>query len=492
MKKYILAIDQGTTSSRAILFDHNRNIKGIAQKEFPQFYPHAGWVEQNADDIWMSVKSVISECLIKSNVKPNEIAAIGITNQRETSILWDKKSGLPVYNAIVWQSRQSDEVCKQWKDAGYEEMVKEKCGLRIDAYFSATKIKWMLDHIEGLRERCENNEILFGTVDTWLVWKLSGGDCHITDVSNASRTMLYNIHEDKWDEELLEKFEIPASILPEIKATSEVYENTKAYEFFGEEVPIASVVGDQQGALFGQGCFVKGSVKNTYGTGGFMLMNTGEEVITSKHGLLTTVAWKINDKIDYALEGSIFVSGSLIKWLRDQLHLIHSAKESEECARRVEDTHGCYVVPAFVGLGAPIWDDKCRGSIFGLTLGVNKDHIVRAALEAMAYQSRDVLEAMKEDSGVEVPYMKVDGGATANGFLLEFQSDILQLPIYTMQTGEMTALGVAALAGLAVNFWRMEDFTNEESKRILPVMDAKKADALYDGWKHAIEACRGY
>lgn len=492
MKKYILAIDQGTTSSRAILFDHDRNIKGIAQKEFPQFYPQAGWVEQNAEDIWMSVQSVISECLMKSGVKPSEIAGIGITNQRETSIMWDKKTGLPVYNAIVWQSRQSDEVCTKWKEAGYEELVKAKCGLRIDAYFSATKIKWMLDHVDGLREKCENNEILFGTVDTWLVWKLSGGNAHITDVSNASRTMLYNIHEDKWDEELLAKFEIPACILPEIKATSEVYAYTKEYAFFGEEVAIAAVVGDQQAALFGQGCFAKGSVKNTYGTGGFMLMNTGEDVITSKHGLLTTVAWKINDKIDYALEGSIFVSGSLIKWLRDQLHLIDSASESEECARRVEDTNGCYIVPAFVGLGAPIWDEKCRGSIFGLTLGVQKDHVVRAALEAMCYQSRDVLEAMKEDSGVDVPFMKVDGGAIANRFLLEFQSDILQLPIIRMKTSEITALGAASLAGLAVGFWKMEDLSHEESARILPLMEKEKADHLYNGWLHALEACRKY
>lgn len=492
MKKYILAIDQGTTSSRAILFDHNRSIKGIAQKEFPQYYPKAGWVEQNADDIWMSVKSVISECLMKHNVKPSEIAAIGITNQRETTIMWDKKTGLPVYNAIVWQSRQSDEICTKWKEAGYEEMVKAKCGLRIDAYFSATKIKWMLDHVEGLRERCENGEILFGTVDTWLVWKLSGGTAHISDVSNASRTMLYNIHEDKWDEELLEKFEIPASILPEIKATSEVYAKTKPYFFFNEEVPIASVVGDQQAALFGQGCFEKGSVKNTYGTGGFMLMNTGEEVITSKHGLLTTVAWKVDGKIEYALEGSIFVSGSLIKWLRDQMHLIDTSSESEECARRVEDTNGVYIVPAFVGLGAPVWDEKCRGSIFGLTLGVGKDHLVRAALEAMAYQSRDVLEAMKEDSGVDVPYLKVDGGAIANRFLLEFQSDVLQLPIITMSTSEITALGAASLAGIAVGFWKKEDLQHAENARIIPIMDKDKADAYYAGWKHAIEACRKY
>lgn len=492
MKKYILAIDQGTTSSRAILFDHDRNIKFTAQKEFPQFYPKAGWVEQNGDDIWMSVKSVISECLMKSKVKPEEIAAIGITNQRETTILWDKKTGLPVYNAIVWQSRQSDEVCKDWKEKGYEDLVREKCGLRIDPYFSATKIKWMLDHVDGLRERCERNEILFGTVDTWLVWKLSGGSCHITDVSNASRTMLYNIHEDKWDEELLDKFEIPASILPEIKATSQIYANTKDYIFFGEEVPIASVVGDQQAALFGQGCFAKGSVKNTYGTGGFMLMNTGEEVITSNHGLLTTVAWKIEDKIEYALEGSIFVSGSLIKWLRDQLHIIHSAAESEECARRVSDTNGAYIVPAFVGLGAPVWDDTCRGSIFGLTLGVNKDHIVRAALEAMAYQSKDVLEAMKEDSGVDVPFMKVDGGAIANKFLLEFQSDVLQLPIIRMSTAEITALGAASLAGLAVGFFEKEDLLHSESERILPTMSKEKAEELYNGWLHAVEACRKY
>lgn len=492
MKKYILAIDQGTTSSRAIIFDHDRNIKGIAQKEFPQYYPQAGWVEQNGDDIWMSVKSVISECLVKSKVKPNEIAAIGITNQRETTILWDKKTGLPVYNAIVWQSRQSDEVCHAWKEAGYEEMVKAKCGLRIDAYFSATKIKWMLDHVEGLRERCENGEILFGTVDTWLVWKLSGGSTHITDVSNASRTMLYNIHEDKWDEELLEKFEIPASILPEIKATSEVYANTKSYIFFGEEIPIASVVGDQQAALFGQGCFEKGSVKNTYGTGGFMLMNTGSDVITSRHGLLTTVAWKVNNEIEYALEGSIFVSGSLIKWLRDKLHIIDSAAESEECARRVKDTNGVYIVPAFVGLGAPFWDDKCRGSIFGLTLGVEKDHVVRAALEAMAYQSKDVLDAMKEDSGVDVTFMKVDGGAIANKFLLEFQSDILQLPIIRMSTSEITALGAASLAGLAVGYWNMEDLKHEEASRIYPSISKEKAEKLYAGWIHAVEACRKY
>ena len=491
MKTYILAIDQGTTSSRAILFDEHREIVEMAQKEFPQCYPQAGWVEQDANDIWLSVLAVIADCIQKAKIEPSQMAAIGITNQRETTILWDKKTGMPVYNAIVWQSRQSDEICNQLKASGYEDMIRKKCGLRIDPYFSGTKIKWIMDHVEGVKERAMQGDILFGTVDSWLVWKLSGG-VHISDVSNASRTMLYNIHEDKWDDELLEMLDIPKSILPKIMPTSHVYAKTAPYLFFGEEVPIAAVVGDQQAALFGQGCFEAGSVKNTYGTGGFMLMNTGNQAITSKHGLLTTVAWKIDDEIKYALEGSIFISGSLIKWLRDQLHLIESASESETCANRVKDTNGVFIIPAFVGLGAPYWDEQCRGAIFGLTLGVNKDHIVRAAIESMAYQSKDVLEAMKEDSQVEVSSLRVDGGAVANQFLLQFQSDLLQLPIERLATTEITALGAATLAGLAIGYYQKEDLKNQSGTITKPEITLEQANAYYLGWKNAVKSCRTY
>lgn len=491
MEKYILAIDQGTTSSRAILFDQQRNIKEIAQKEFPQIYPQAGWVEQDANDIWLSVLAVVADCIQKAKIEPSQIAAIGISNQRETTILWDKKTGMPVYSAIVWQSRQSEKICDELKAKGYESLINKKCGLRIDPYFSATKIKWILDHVDGVKERANRGEILFGTVDSWIVWKLSNG-VHISDVSNASRTMLYNIHEDKWDEELLDIMEIPASLLPKIMPTSCVYAKTSPYLFFNEKIPIASVVGDQQAALFGQGCFEQGSVKNTYGTGGFLLMNTGTQIIPSKHGLLTTVAWKIDGQIEYALEGSIFVSGSLIKWLRDQMHLIVSANESEECAKRVPDTNGVYIIPAFVGMGAPYWDEKCRGAIFGLTLGVNKDHIVRAALESIAYQSKDVLNAMQEDSGVKIPYLRVDGGASANAFLLQFQSDLLQVPVERLSTTEITALGAATLAGLAIGFYRKEDLKVKKGNVIYPQMSKEKANTLYTQWKKAVSACCKY
>ena len=425
MEKYILAIDQGTTSTRAIIFDHDCHVIGMSQKEVDVFYPQPGWVEQDAMNIWLTTQAVISDVLSKNRVKPSQIQAIGISNQRETSLLWDKKTGMPVYNAIVWQSRQTDQICDKWKREGYEKIVREKTGLRIDPYFSASKIAWILENIEGVRERAEAGELLFGTIDSWLVWKLSGNKTHITDVSNASRTLLCDIHSCQWDEELLKMFHIPSCILPTIMPTSYEYTKTAKYVFFDKEIPICSVVGDQQAALFGQGCHQKGMVKNTYGTGGFMLMNTGNDVVKSSGGLLSTVAWQINNKITYALEGSIFVSGSLMKWLRDSLELYEDTKETEKMALDAQTTNGVYIVPAFVGLGAPYWDEKARAAILGLTFGTSKNQLVRAALESMAFQSRDVLEVMEKDSHVQIHRLKVDGGATANNFLLQFQADLL-------------------------------------------------------------------
>ncbi|WP_096188091.1 glycerol kinase GlpK [Evansella halocellulosilytica] len=490
-KKYILALDQGTTSSRAILFNHDGEIIDIAQKEFTQIFPKPGWVEHNANEIWSSILAVLAEVLNKAEVKASEVAAIGITNQRETAVVWDKETGNPVYHAIVWQSRQTDEICEDLKSKGYNNTFREKTGLLIDAYFSGTKVKWILDEVDGAREKAKQGKLLFGTIDTWLIWKLTGGSTHVTDYTNASRTLMYNIHELKWDEELLQILTIPESMLPEVKSSSEIYGNTIDYHFFGEEVPIAGVAGDQQAALFGQACFEKGTAKNTYGTGCFMLMNTGEVAVKSEHGLLTTIAWGIDGKVEYALEGSIFVAGSAIQWLRDGLRLINSASETEDYANRVASTEGVYVVPAFVGLGTPYWDSDVRGAVFGLTRGTEKEHFIRATLESLAYQTKDVVHAMEADSDIELKRLRVDGGAVANHFLMQFQSDMLGVQVERPVIQETTALGAAYLAGLAVGFWKNKEKIAMQWKvdRIFnPEILAEKRDELYKGWKMAIDA----
>ncbi len=494
-KKYIMAIDQGTTSSRAILFDKSGSIAYTAQREFKQHFPKPGWVEHNANDIWISVLGVVSEVLNANNISPKEIASIGITNQRETTVIWDKNTDKPIYNAVVWQSRQTMDICDKLKDEGYEEMVRDKTGLLIDAYFSGTKVKWILDNVDGAREKAENGELLFGTMDTWVIWKLSGGKAHVTDYSNASRTLMYNIHELKWDDELLDMLGVPKSMLPEVKQSSEVYANTADYHFFGEEVPIAGAAGDQQSALFGQACFEKGMAKNTYGTGSFMLMNTGTEGIKSKNGLLTTLAWGVDGKVEYALEGSLFVTGSAVQWLRDGLKIIDQAPETESLSNSIESSDGVYMVPAFVGLGTPYWDSEVRGAIFGITRGTERAHIARATLEAIAYQSADVLNTMNEDSGIELKALRVDGGAVTNDFLMQFQSDILNVPVERPVIQETTALGAAYLAGLAVGFWKDKEEIAKQwaiEKTYTPNMDKTTRDKLYGGWKNAIEATMAF
>lgn len=492
-KSYVLAIDQGTTSSRAILFDREGKIVDIAQREFKQYFPQAGWVEHDAHEIWSSVMAVIAEVLSKTDTSPKEVAAIGITNQRETTLVWDKNTGKPVYHALVWQSRQTAGICEELKAQGYEEKVREKTGLLIDAYFSGTKVKWILDNVEGARERAEKGDLLFGTIDTWLIWKLSGGKAHVTDYTNASRTLMFNIYDLKWDDELLEMLDVPRSMLPEVHSSSEVYANTVGYHFFGEEVPIAGVAGDQQSALFGQACFETGMAKNTYGTGCFMLMNTGEKAVRSKNGLLTTIAWGIDGKVEYALEGSIFVAGSAIQWLRDGLRMLKSAPESENYAEKVASTDGVYVVPAFVGLGTPYWDSDVRGAVFGLTRGTEKEHFVRATLESLAYQTKDVLDAMEADSGIALKKLRVDGGAVANHFLMQFQSDLLGVPVERPEVSETTALGAAYLAGLAVGFWESKDEIANRWKldrEFDSQMQEGEREHLYKGWQKAVEAAR--
>jgi glycerol kinase len=494
-KKYVLSIDQGTTSSRAILFDKKGHIVGVAQKEFTQIFPQAGWVEHDAMEIWGSVQSVISEVLAKYPVSAGEVAAIGITNQRETAVVWDKHTGQPIYNAIVWQSRQTAEICEELKAKGYDELFRSKTGLLIDAYFSGTKVKWILDHVQGAREKAEKGDLLFGTIDTWLVWKLSGGKRHVTDYSNASRTLMYNIYDLKWDDELLEILGVPKSMLPEVCSSSEVYTVTEKSLFFGEEVPISGIAGDQQAALFGQACYEPGMAKNTYGTGCFMLMNTGENAVRSQHGLLTTIAWGLNGKIEYALEGSIFVAGSAIQWLRDGLQLIKSAAETEGLANSVASTEGVYVVPAFVGLGTPYWDSDARGAVFGLTRGTTQAHFVRATLESLAYQTKDVLSSMEADSGIQLKKLRVDGGATANNFLMQFQSDLLGVPVERPVVLETTALGAAYLAGLAVGFWNDKKEIAENwaiDRTYEPRMDDKTREKLYNGWVKAVQATRAF
>ncbi|MCY1606645.1 glycerol kinase GlpK [Staphylococcus pettenkoferi] len=491
MDKYILSIDQGTTSSRAILFDKDGEIKGVAQREFKQYFPKSGWVEHDANEIWTSVLAVLAEVLTESNVGADQIEGIGITNQRETTVIWDKHTGRPIYHAVVWQSRQTQGICQELRDQGYEDTFHKKTGLVLDPYFAGTKIKWILDEVDGAREKAENGNLLFGTVDSWLVWKLSGGQAHITDYSNASRTLIYNIHDLEWDDELLDILDIPKQMLPEVKESSEIYAKTIDYHFFGQEVPIAGIAGDQQAALFGQACFERGDVKNTYGTGGFMLMNTGEEAVTSESGLLTTIAYGLDGKINYALEGSIFVSGSAIQWLRDGLRMINSAPQSENYAERVESSEGVYMVPAFVGLGTPYWDAEARGAIFGLTRGTEKEHFIRATLESLCYQTRDVLEAMEKDSDIKVNNLRVDGGAVKNNFIMQFQADLLNVEVERPEVSETTALGAAYLAGLAVKFWDNKDSIANGwklEKEFKPEMDDKERTKLYKGWKKAVEA----
>ncbi|MCD8803593.1 glycerol kinase GlpK [Staphylococcus warneri] len=491
MEKYILSIDQGTTSSRAILFNKDGEIKGVAQREFKQHFPQSGWVEHDANEIWTSVLSVMAEVMNEHNIRAEQIEGIGITNQRETTVVWDKNTGRPIYHAIVWQSRQTQSICQELKDQGHEALFRDKTGLLLDPYFAGTKVKWILDNVEGAREKADNGDLLFGTIDSWLVWKLSGKEAHITDYTNASRTLMFNIHDLKWDKELLDILEVPESMLPEVKPSSEVYAHTVDYHFFGQNVPIAGVAGDQQAALFGQACFDKGDVKNTYGTGGFMLMNTGEEAVKSDSGLLTTIAYGIDGKVNYALEGSIFVSGSAIQWLRDGLRMINSAPQTENYATRVDSTEGVYVVPAFVGLGTPYWDSEARGAIFGLTRGTEKEHFIRATLESLCYQTRDVMEAMSKDSGIEVQNLRVDGGAVKNNFIMQFQADIVNTPVERPEIQETTALGAAYLAGLAVGFWESKDDIANRWKleeEFEPKMEEEQRTKLYKGWKKAVEA----
>jgi len=487
--KYIMALDQGTTSSRAIIFDENGLIKGVANREFRQIYPKPGWVEHDPMEIWGSQIGVAQEVLKTLNVSADSIAAIGITNQRETTVVWEKATGKPVYNAIVWQCRRTAAICDDLKKRGLTDAIREKTGLVVDAYFSGTKIKWILDNVEGVREKAEKGEVLFGNIDTWLIWKLTKGKVHVTDYSNASRTMLFNIHTLDWDDDILGELDIPRAILPKPMPSSHIYGKT-SMESFGAEIPIAGVAGDQQAALFGQACFSQGMAKNTYGTGCFMLMNTGEKAVTSKSGLLTTIAWGVDGKVEYALEGSIFIAGAVVQWLRDELRIIDNAAQSEEYATKVEDNNGVYLVPAFVGLGAPYWDMYARGTIVGLTRGAKREHIIRAALESITYQTRDVLEAMQKDSGITLTNLKVDGGAVANNFLMQYQSDILGVPVSRPKVIETTALGAAYLAGLAVGYWKDKEDISAKwqiDNTFKPAMDSVKRDEYYRGWKKAVE-----
>ncbi|SFC27423.1 glycerol kinase [Bacillus sp. OV322] len=495
METYILSLDQGTTSSRAILFNKKGEIVHTSQREFTQIFPKPGWVEHNANEIWGSILAVIASCLSESGVKPEQVAGIGITNQRETTVVWDKKTGTPVYNAIVWQSRQTSEICSELKSQGHNDTFREKTGLLIDAYFSGTKVKWILDNVDGARSKAEAGELLFGTMDTWLIWKLSGGKAHVTDYTNASRTLMYNIYDLKWDDELLSVLGVPKSMLPEVRPSSEVYATTVDYHFFGKEIPIAGAAGDQQAALFGQACFEQGMAKNTYGTGCFMLMNTGEKAVQSQHGLLTTIAWGLNGKVEYALEGSIFVAGSAIQWLRDGLRMLKTAQDSEGYAKKVASTDGVYVVPAFVGLGTPYWDSDVRGAVFGITRGTSKEHFVRATLESLAYQTKDVLDAMEADSGIHLKTLRVDGGAVKNDFLMEFQCDLLNVPVERPVINETTALGAAYLAGLAVGYWEsQEDIAKQWAidKTFGPTMEDADRNQLYEGWKKAVKASMAF
>ena len=494
MAKYVMALDQGTTSLRCILFNKQGLIESVAQKEFTQIYPKAGWVEHDAMEIWATQIGVAEEAMAKIGAKAEDIAAIGITNQRETTVVWDKNTGKPVYNAIVWQCRRTAGYIDELKAEGYDKVLREKTGLIADAYFSGSKVKWILDNVEGVREEAEKGNLLFGNIDTWLIWNLTGGKVHVTDYSNASRTLLFNIHDVAWDKEILEKFNIPESMLPTPKPSSCVYGYT-ANGILGGAIPIAGAAGDQQAALFGQVCHTPGTAKNTYGTGCFMLMNTGESAVESKNGLLTTIAWGIDGKVEYALEGSIFVAGATIQWLRDELRMIKTSPESERYAEAVEDTNGVYLVPAFVGLGAPYWDQYARGTIVGLTRGTKKEHFIRAALESLAYQTYDVLKAMEEDSGIKLAALKVDGGACANNFLMQFQSDVLGVEVHRPEVIETTALGAAYLAGLAVGYWANKEEVSKNwavSREFTPAMEDEKREELLAGWHEAVNRSLGW
>jgi len=492
--RYILAIDQGTTSSRAILFDKEGNIASVAQKEFKQYFPQPGWVEHDPNEIWTSQAGVIAEAITKIGANGKNIAAIGITNQRETTVIWDKETGEPVYNAIVWQDRRTSFYCNQLKDKGLKNLIQQKTGLVIDAYFSGTKIKWILDNVPGARKKAEDGKLAFGNIDSWLVWKFTQGDKHITDVSNASRTMLYNIHEGNWDNDLLDLMDIPKCMLPGVCASSEIYGTTKT-TLFAHEVPISGIAGDQQSALFGQMCLQPGMLKNTYGTGAFIMFNTGEKPITSQNNLLTTVAWRYNETTHYALEGSIFMAGAVVQWLRDSLGIIKSSSDVEELAKSVSDNGGVYMVPAFAGLGAPHWDQFARGTIVGLTRGSTSGHIARAALESIALQTKDVLKAMESDSGITIKELRVDGGATVNDTLMQFQSDILGIPLVRPVISETTALGAAYLAGLSIGFWKDTDEIARQwkvDKRFEPNMPASKVNAITESWHKAIEKSKSW
>ncbi|MGO4695844.1 glycerol kinase GlpK [Paenibacillus sp. 2TAB26] len=494
METYMLSLDQGTTSTRALLVDKSGTIVDIAREELPLSYPHAGWVEADARFIWQSTKKVMAELLAKTGITAEQIAGIGITNQRETTVVWDKTTGQPIHNAIVWQSRQTAEISDGLKKSGYEQQFHEKTGLLIDAYFSGTKVSWLLEHVEGARERAEKGELLFGTIDTWLIWNLTGGQVHVTDVSNASRTLMFNIHERSWDDELLHILNIPKAMLPEVRSSSEVYGHV-VDEIVGRKIPVAGAAGDQQAALFGQNAYAEGNTKNTYGTGCFMLMNTGTKAIVSEKGLLTTIAWEVDGKLEYALEGSVFVAGAAIQWLRDGLELIESASETEALAEQVESSDGVYVVPAFVGLGTPYWNSDVRGAVFGLTRGTSKAHFVRAVLESLAYQTKDVLSVMEEESGLPLESLCVDGGAVANNMLMQFQSDLLGVPVERPVVNESTALGAAYLAGLAVGFWQNREELaklRQVDKVFKPAMEEETRADLYSGWHRAVRAAMAF
>ncbi|EGR1153071.1 glycerol kinase [Vibrio parahaemolyticus] len=492
-QKYIVALDQGTTSSRAVILDHDANIVSVAQREFTQIYPQAGWVEHDPMEIWATQSSTLVEALAKSGIRSDQLAAIGITNQRETTIVWNKETGKPVYNAIVWQCRRTADICEDLKSRSLEDYVRDNTGLVLDPYFSGTKVKWILDNVEGAREDAEAGKLLFGTVDTWLVWKMTQGRVHVTDYTNASRTMLFNINDLCWDQKLLDEMGIPASMMPEVKRSSEIYGKTNIGGKGGTRIPIAGIAGDQQAALYGQMCVEAGQAKNTYGTGCFLLMNTGQEKVTSKNGLLTTLACGPKGEPAYALEGAVFMGGASIQWLRDELKILNGAEDSEYFATKVDTSNGVYVVPAFTGLGAPYWDAYARGTIVGLTRGVNSNHIIRATLEGIAYQTRDVLDAMQADSGIKLANLRVDGGAVANNFLMQFQSDVLNTEVHRPQVTEVTALGAAYLAGLAVGYWNSIDELQDKAvldRTFEPHDDEEKRNRRYKGWKRAVKCAQ--
>ena len=494
METYMMALDSGTTSNRCILFNHEGQIISVAQREFTQFYPKPGWVEHDANEIWASQLGVAVEAMQKVNIEANQIQGIGITNQRETTVVWDKETGEPIYHAIVWQCRRTASYCDSLVEAGYSDFIRNKTGLLIDAYFSATKLKWILENVPKARERAEKGELLFGTIETWLIWKLTKGQVHVTDYSNASRTMMFNIHSLEWDDEILELLNIPKCMLPEVKPSSCIYGKSDA-SLLGDEIPIAGAAGDQQCALFGQACFQKGDVKNTYGTGGFLLMNTGQTPVLSKNGLVTTIAWGLNNQVTYALEGSVFVAGAAIQWLRDELRILESSGDSEYYAKKVKNTNGCYVVPAFTGLGAPYWDPYARGMIVGLTRGVNKNHIIRATLESLAFQVNDVIRAMEADSNLPLSQLKIDGGASANNLLAQMQTDFSRAPVLRPKCVETTAMGAAYLAGLAVQYWQSLDEICENwqmDQLFTPVMTLDEANRQIEGWKKAVQCAKGW